>query len=143
VGVNHGTIADCTVGDSYISASGYGCSAGGLVGTNGGEYAGIPGTITGCKVSNTTISASDPVSIVAVVAGGFAGQIRPGGGTISDCVVSGGRVTATAVNSLATTGGFIGTVRVGSISGNTTTITELPAIGWDRRLDPPAPSDDI
>jgi hypothetical protein len=144
VGWNRGTVIDCTVGDSYISASGYLCSAGGLVGANGGESTGeMPGTITGCKVSNTTISASDPVSNTGADAGGLIGQIRPGGGMITDYVVSGGKVTVTSVNGRANSGGFAGRVVKGSLSGNTTTITELPAIGSDERLSPSGPSNDI
>jgi hypothetical protein len=145
VGWNYGTITDCTVGDSYISvsvsisASGYGCAAGGLVGAN-------EGTITGCKASNSTVSATDSLSGIAVYAGGLIGQTEKGG-TITNCVASGGKVTATASNSIDRIGlgGFIGLVDgdSGSLSGNTTTITELPAIGRDSRLSPPAPSNDI
>ncbi|MDR0764039.1 MAG: hypothetical protein LBE65_00395 [Synergistaceae bacterium] len=192
--------------NSYVDLTGYGCVAGGLVGSN-------EGTITGCKASNSTISTSDPVSNVGVTAGGLVGQIRSGG-TITDCVVSGGKVTATAtamndeaassggligligwsggtitdcvvsdgkvtatvmngeaysggfvggvsrsnlsgcvvsdgkvtataMNGKAYSGGFVGGVAESNLSGNTTTITELPAIGSDERLSPPGPSNDI
>ncbi|MDR0764943.1 MAG: hypothetical protein LBE65_05050 [Synergistaceae bacterium] len=140
VGWNRGTITDCTVIDSYISPSGYGCVAGGLVGTNGFDEG--AGTITGCEVSNSTISASDPLSNTVATAGGLAGQTGDGG-TITDCVVSGGKVTAISRNGYAYSGGFIGIVESSSssLSGNTT--TERPAIGRDERLSPPGPSDNI
>jgi hypothetical protein len=112
------------------------------VGTNDGNEGAV--TITGCKVSNSRISVSDPLSNVGVAAGGLVGQtIRRG--TITDCIASNGKVTATSMNGDAYSGSFAGVVGSsnGSISGNTTTITELPAIGEDNRLDPPAPSDDI
>jgi hypothetical protein len=145
VGWNRNTVTGCTVTDSYVSGSGYGCAAGGLVGSNGLQGTeDRNGVITDCRVSNTTISASEVVSNVGAAAGVLVGYIG-GGGTVINSVTSDSKVTATAPNNNSDLGSFIGRVRAdsGSISGNTTTITELPAIGWDGRLDPPGPSDDI
>jgi hypothetical protein len=143
VGWNRGTVTGCAVTDSYISGSGYECSAGGLVGMNGLQYTEDKGgVITGCGVSNSTVAASNAAPNVGANAGVLAGQVT--GGAVINCVTGNSKVTATSRNNNIGLGSFIGCVGSNSdITGNTATITELPAIGSDGRLDPPGPSDDI
>jgi hypothetical protein len=147
VGWNRGTVIDCTVTNSYVSgsSSGYGCVVGGLAGTNGLQHTEDKGgVITGCEVSNSIVEAFDTVSgNGGANAGVLAGQ-NTGRGAVINCVTDNSKVTATALNNNIGLGGFIGAVAGNSdITGNTTTITELPAIGSDERLDPPAPSNNI
>jgi hypothetical protein len=146
VGWNRGTVTGCTVTDSYISGSGYGCVVGGLVGANGLQWTeDRDGVITDCRVNNTTISSSIAVFSAHASAGALVGYVI-GGGTIINCAASDSKVMATApYDDGINLGSFIGWVTPtgGNISGNTTTITELPAIGRDDRLDPSGPSDDI
>ncbi|MDR3354648.1 MAG: hypothetical protein LBO21_06385, partial [Synergistaceae bacterium] len=63
--------------------------------------------------------------------------------TITDCTASGTNIKATSVHGQAYSGGLIGNFSSdsGTLSGNSAAMS--PKIGWDRRLDPPGPSDNI
>jgi hypothetical protein len=139
VGYNGGTITDCTasgdVSSSSSSSSSSSC-AGGLVGLNSGM-------ITGCTASGDVSSSSTTSSsYYASCAGGLVG--RNNGGTITDCTASGKVIEAYAEGGTAYRGGFIGSLYEGTLTGKNKNETGLtPAIGWDMRLTPYAPSDDI
>jgi hypothetical protein len=129
VGDNHGNITDCEASGNVSSSSFYSV-AGGLVGFN---Y----GTITGCEASGDVSSSS-----FYSVAGGLVGSNN--GGTITDCAASGKEITAVNNGSgTAYMGGFLGMHSDGTLSGNTNDTGISPAIGYDGRLNPPGPSDNI
>ncbi|MDR0764939.1 MAG: hypothetical protein LBE65_05030, partial [Synergistaceae bacterium] len=145
-----GTITNCTAtGSVSTSANAYSAYAGGLVGINRG------GTIVDCRDVNVIVHAAFTGAIPSgVCAGGFVGK-NDGAGTITNCSAIGADISTSAdiaegiaegfakdTNKVRATGKFAGLVDTNStLSGNKANGT--PRVGWDRRLDSPAPSDDI
>jgi hypothetical protein len=74
-------------------------------------------------------------------AGGLVGYNS--GGMITDCTASGKVIKAYSKEGTAYRGGFIGYFNDGALTGNKNETELTPAIGWDERLTPPGPSDDI
>jgi hypothetical protein len=134
-GWNGGTIENCESSGTVSSSSSsyyYFAYAGGIAGIN-------DGTIENCE-SSGTVSAS--ASSSSSSAGGIAG-INNGNIGNSTSRVSEVTSVATGVGG-AYRGGFVGYFYGGTFSGvNRTEGGVSPAIGYDRRLNPPGPSDNI
>jgi hypothetical protein len=66
-------------------------------------------------------------------------------GTITNCTASGKVIEASSKEGSAYRGGFIGYLRTGraTLTGNKNETGLTPAIGWDERLTPEGPSDNI
>jgi hypothetical protein len=134
VGWNQGTITNCTAsGNVSSSSSSLSPPTGGLVGAN--EIGTIMNCTANCNVSSSSFSN------YASSAGGLVGR---NGGTITNCTAKGKNIVAESKNGTAYQGGFIGGNSSGTtLSGNKNETGISPAIGWDMRLDPAGPSNDI
>ena len=142
VGANTGKISNCTSNGSVSTSGHNGGSAGGIVGAS-------EGNVSNCE-SNGSVSASSYYK--RTEAGGIAGA---NGGAVTNCNKPTGSVKVVIVSNESTQtrsqyeGGIIGYLEYSSphvISGNTynkTATGQQWGIGYDDRITPPGPSDDV
>ena len=103
VGINRGTVGNCSVSDSYVKDEVRSQYLGGLAGLNSGS-------ITLCSVSNTSVSGGAVTGVGGLVGGNDVS------GIISGCSVSGGSVSGTFAGVGGLVGGNIGSITSSSVS---------------------------